>query len=331
MSHYAAGEKINKKFDILKFARMISVNSDVNVIVIKDEENLKNFFKEFNEKRDYYWYGGRVNITLDEKFKTIFMNFKKSELIKKFGKNIFFQEDLSKYSWFNLGGPANILFKPESIEQLKNFLNYINNSLEITCLGAGSNTLIRDGGFNGVVIKLSPKFSYIKQIEKNILEVGAATLDKNLSRYAAENSIVNFEFLSCIPGSVGGTIKMNSGCYGNEISDILISVQAIDLKGNLIEMKRDKIKFIYRGNNLPDDLIFLSARFHAKNGDGNLINEKIKKYSKEKKDSQPSQIKTCGSTFKNTKIKSMGIDKILIATFYHSVKLKYLKNIVTFC
>ena len=156
------------------------------------------------------------------------MNLKKFELIKKFGKNIFFQEDLSKYSWFNLGGPANILFKPESIEQLRNFLNYINNSLEITCLGAGSNTLIRDGGFSGVVIKLSPKFSYIKQIEKNVLEVGAATLDKNLSRYAAENSIINFEFLSCIPGSVGGTIRMNSGCYGNEISDILISVQAID-------------------------------------------------------------------------------------------------------
>ena len=231
------------------------------------------------------------------------MNLKKDELIKKFGKNIFFQEDLSKYSWFNLGGPANILFKPKSIEQLKNFLNYINNSLEITFLGAGSNTLIRDGGFGGVVIKLSPKFSYIKQIEENVLEVGAATLDKNLSRYAAENSIINFEFLSCIPGSVGGTIRMNSGCYGNEISDILISVQAMDLKGNLTELKRDKIKFVYRGNDLPEDLIFLSARFHAKKGDVNLINEKIKKYSKEKKNSQPSQIKTCGSTFKNTKDK----------------------------
>ena len=231
------------------------------------------------------------------------MNLKKDELIKKFGKNIFFQEDLSKYSWFNLGGPANILFKPKSIEQLKNFLSYINNSLEITCLGAGSNTLIRDGGFGGVVIKLSPKFSYIKKIEENVLEVGAATLDKNLSRYAAENSIINFEFLSCIPGSVGGTIRMNSGCYGNEISDILISVLAMDLKGNLTELKRDKIKFVYRGNDLPEDLIFLSARFHAKNGDVNLINEKIKRYSEEKKDSQPSQIKTCGSTFKNTKDK----------------------------
>ena len=231
------------------------------------------------------------------------MNLNKDELIKQFGKNIFFQKNLSKYSWFNLGGPAMILFKPESIEQLKNFLNYINNSLKIICLGAGSNTLIRDGGYSGVVIKLSPKFSYIKQIKKNVLEVGAATLDKNLSRYAAENSIVNFEFLSCIPGSVGGTIRMNSGCYGNEISDILISVQALDFKGNLIEIKRDKIKFVYRGTNLPEDLIFLSARFHAKKGDRKFINEKIKKYFKNKKDTQPSQIKTCGSTFKNTKDK----------------------------
>jgi len=231
------------------------------------------------------------------------MNFKKDELIKKFGKNVFFQENLSKYSWFNLGGPATILFKPESIEQLKSFLKYINNSLEIICLGAGSNTLIRDRGFGGVVIKLSPKFSYIKRLEKNTLEVGAATLDKNLSRYTAENSIVNFEFLSCIPGSVGGTIKMNSGCYGNEISDILISVKALDFKGNLIEIKRDEIKFVYRGSNLPEDLVFLSARFHAKTGNQKLINEKIKKYSKAKKDSQPSQIKTCGSTFKNPRDK----------------------------
>ena len=231
------------------------------------------------------------------------MNFKKDQLIKKFGKNVFFQENLSKYSWFNLGGPATILFKPESIEQLKSFLKYINNSLEIICLGAGSNTLIRDRGFSGVVIKLSPKFSYIKQLEKNILEVGAATLDKNLSRYTAENSIVNFEFLSCIPGSVGGTIKMNSGCYGNEISDILISVQALDFKGNLIEIKRDEINFVYRGSNLPEDLVFLSARFHSQTGNQKLINEKIKKYSKAKKDSQPSQIKTCGSTFKNPKDK----------------------------
>ncbi len=231
------------------------------------------------------------------------MNLDKDKLKNKFGKNIIFEENLSKYSWFNLGGPANILFKPDSIKQLVDFLKHIDNSYKIICLGAGSNTLIRDGGFKGVVIKLSPKFSYIKKLENNILEVGAGTLDKYLSRYAAENSIENFEFLSCIPGSIGGAIRMNSGCYGNEISNILISIKAVDFKGNLIEIKREKIDFFYRGTNLPDNLIIISASFAVKTGDKNLITKKIDEYSKVKKETQPNQIKTCGSTFKNPKNK----------------------------
>ncbi len=231
------------------------------------------------------------------------MNLEQKELKNKFGKNIIFQENLSKYSWFNLGGPAEILFKPESEEQLVDFLKLINNSHKIICLGAGSNTLIRDGGFNGIVIKLSSKFSYIEKIEESVLEVGAGTFDKTLSRYAAENSIINFEFLSCIPGSIGGAITMNSGCYGDEISNVLISIRALDHKGNTIEIRKDDIKFFYRGTNIPEDLIILSAKFTANLGDKKLIDEKIKKYSKEKKDSQPSQIKTCGSTFKNPKNK----------------------------
>ena len=234
------------------------------------------------------------------------MNLNQNELKKKFGKNIIFQERLSKYSWFNLGGPAKIMFKPESVEQLTNFLKYVNKSndpMKITCLGAGSNTLIRDGGFNGVIVKLSSKFSYINILEENVLEVGAGTLDKTLSRYAAENSIVNFEFLSCIPGSVGGAIIMNSGCYGDEISNIFISLKAIDYNGNIREIKNDEIKFVYRGTNLPEDLIILSVKLHAIKGDKNLINEKISNYSQKKKESQPSQIKTCGSTFKNPKDK----------------------------
>ncbi len=231
------------------------------------------------------------------------MSLNQKELKDKFGKNIIFQENLSKYSWFNLGGPAKILFKPENTEQLKSFLKIINNTQKIICLGAGSNTLIRDGGYSGVVIKLSPKFSFIKQVEKNILEVGAGTLDKTLSRFAEENSIINYEFLSCIPGSIGGAIRMNSGCYGDEISNILISIKAIDHKGNLVEIKKDEIEFFYRGTNLPEDLIILSAKLQSKIGDKNIITEKIKKFSKEKKDTQPSQIKTCGSTFKNTQSK----------------------------
>ena len=231
------------------------------------------------------------------------MNLDQKEIKNKFGKNVIFDENLSKYSWFNLGGPTKILFKPESTDQLVDFLKHTNKSHKIICLGAGSNTLIRDGGFSGIVIKLSSKFSYIKRIEKNILEVGAATLDKTLSRFAEENSIMNFEFLSCIPGSVGGAIRMNSGCYGDEISDILISIKVLDFKGNLTEIKKDDIKFVYRGTDLPEDLIILSTKLQANMGDKNLISEKIKKYHKKKKDSQPSQIKTCGSTFKNPKDK----------------------------
>ena len=231
------------------------------------------------------------------------MTLEKNKLLDKFEKNIIFKENLSKYSWFNLGGPADILFKPDSIGQLTDFLKSIKNFYKIVCLGAGSNTLIRDGGFKGVVIKLSPKFSYIKRIENNILEVGAGTLDKTLSRYAADNSIANFEFLSCIPGSIGGAIIMNSGCYGDEISNVLISIKTIDFNCKLKEFKRDQIKFDYRGTNLPKDLIILSAKLRAKTGDKKLIIEKIKDYTENKKNSQPSQIKTCGSTFKNPKNK----------------------------
>ena len=231
------------------------------------------------------------------------MNILFKDLKKIFGKNIYFDETLAKYSWFNLGGPAKILFKPDNTDQLIKFLKLTKDTLKINCLGAGSNTLIRDAGFNGAIIKLSPKFSYIKEVDENLLEVGAATLDKTLSRFAADNSIAGFEFLSCIPGSVGGAIKMNSGCYGDEISKILISIKAVDFRGNVIEINKDDINFFYRGTNLSEDLIYLSAKFKKIMSDKKLINEKINKFSKQKKLSQPSQIKTCGSTFKNPKDK----------------------------
>ncbi len=224
---------------------------------------------------------------------------KKEELQKKFGKTIILGEKLYKYSWFNLGGPADIFFKPNNKEDLIEFLKNFQDKKKIFCLGAGSNTLIRDGGFSGVVIKLSSKFSFINLLNNNILEVGAATLDKKLSSYAEENSLTGLEFLSCIPGSVGGAIIMNSGCYGNEISKKLISLKAVDFNGKEIEIDKNDIKFIYRGTNLPKDLIILSAKFQCSNEKREKISNKIKEYILKKKASQPSQIKTCGSTFKN--------------------------------
>ena len=151
------------------------------------------------------------------------MNLDISILKKKFGKNLIIKENLSKYSWFNLGGPAEIFFRPESKNQLVNFLREIKDKdYKIYILGAGSNTLIRDAGIKGIVIKLSSKFSNIKLLEKDTFEVGASTLDRKVSDFAKDNNISGMEFLSCIPGSIGGAVKMNSGCYGSEISKVLV-------------------------------------------------------------------------------------------------------------
>ena len=172
--------------------------------------------------------------------------------------------------------------------------------MKTTILGAGSNTLFRDNGVKGAVIKLGNEFSFIKLEDKNILNVGAATLDRKVADFAKENNVKNLEFLSCIPGSVGGAIIMNSGCYENDISKILLSVQAIDKNRlSVIEIKNKDIKFSYRGTNLPDDLIIISAKFKGSIGIKEKIEKKQSYLIEKKKSSQPSQIKTCGSTFKN--------------------------------
>ena len=163
-------------------------------------------------------------------------------------KLIYENEKLSKYNWFNLGGPAKILFKPQTFEELKSFLQdrkNIRNKIHV--LGAGSNTLFRDGGFDGVVIKLGNNFSYTKLLKRDEIEVGAATTDKKLSDFATENSLSGFEFLSCIPGSIGGSIVMNSGCYGEEISKIFLSLKAINLDGEVEFFNKDQIDFFIGG------------------------------------------------------------------------------------
>ncbi len=223
------------------------------------------------------------------------------ELIKKFSKNISNNTKLSNYSWFNLGGPAEYLFKPENKLQLIEFLKENKkNKLKITILGAGSNTLIRDNGIKGAVIKLGSNFSYINLLDKETIEVGAATLDRKVSNFSRDNGIGNLEFLSCIPGSIGGAIIMNSGCYGYEISKFLVSIKVIDIKDcKEKEIKREQIKFFYRGTNLPSEFIIVSAKLKGIKISKEDIQKKQNEFIERKKISQPSQIKTCGSTFKN--------------------------------
>jgi len=221
--------------------------------------------------------------------------------IKKFKDNFSQNVNLSNYSWFNLGGNAEYFYKAKDKDQLIEFLREAKKqNLKTTILGAGSNTLFRDNGVKGAVIKLGNEFSFIKLEDKNILNVGAATLDRKVADFAKENNVKNLEFLSCIPGSVGGAIIMNSGCYENDISKILLSVQAIDKNRlSVIEIKNKDIKFSYRGTNLPDDLIIISAKFKGSIGIKEKIEKKQSYLIEKKKSSQPSQIKTCGSTFKN--------------------------------
>ena len=223
------------------------------------------------------------------------------KLIDKFNKNIFYNAELSNYSWFNLGGPAEILFKPENKKQLMDFFKENQkNKFKITILGAGSNTLIRDRGIKGVVIKLGSNFSYLKLIDENIIEVGAATLDRKVANFAKENGLSDLEFLSCIPGSIGGSVIMNSGCYDYDISKVLISVNVIDINKCIEkEIKVEDIDFFYRGTDLSNDLIITSVKLKGIPKKKDEIEKRQIQFLERKKLSQPSQVKTCGSTFKN--------------------------------
>ena len=212
------------------------------------------------------------------------MNFNQ-ELIKKFQKNISNNIKLSNYSWFNLGGPAEYFFKPENKNELIEFLNENKkNKLKITILGAGSNTLIRDNGVKGVVIKLGQGFSDINLInDKDTIEVGAGALDRKVSNFAKENKIGNLEFLSCIPGSIGGAVVMNSGCYDNDISKVLISLKVIDINScKEKEIKRDEIEFFYRGTNLPTNFIITSVKLKGKTDSREAIENKQKQLIKKR-------------------------------------------------
>ncbi len=224
-----------------------------------------------------------------------------NNFIKKFQNNLSENVKLSSYSWFNLGGNAEYFYKAKDLDELKEFLEEVKKKkMKITVLGAGSNTLFRDSGVKGVVLKLGRNFSYTKIIDNNIIDVGAATLDRKVASFAKDNNLGNLEFLSCIPGSIGGAIMMNSGCYDNDISKVLISIKAIN-KNSLseTEIKKDDIKFLYRGTNLSKDLIILSAKFKGEPGKKNEIEKRQFDLIERKKISQPSKIKTCGSTFKN--------------------------------
>ena len=223
----------------------------------------------------------------------------KELLHKKFEPHITYNADLRKKNWFNIGGKAKVFFKAEELKDLLDFLKILNNKEKIHIIGAGSNILITDEIYDGVIIKLGKNFNRLSILNSDIIISGTAVLDKKLADYAAQNDLSGFEFLSCIPGSVGGGLKMNAGCFGREFKDILISIQAVDKFGNVLTIPAKKVNFDYRNNNLSDDLIFLSASFKGKKQNSKKILETMSKLKNKKDINQPTKIKTGGSTFKN--------------------------------
>ena len=206
--------------------------------------------------------------------------------------------NLGKKARFGVGGIADILFVPEDMDDLILFLRNIPKKEKVTVLGAMSNVLIRDDGIRGVVVILGDWFGKVFE-EDNILEVGAAVHCSKLSTIAMDHELGGFEFMMGLPGTIGGAIKMNAGCFGSEIADVLFECEAVTSKGQIKWLKSKDIKFGYRTSGIPDDLIITRAWFKGVPNVPYSIPKKVKEIVEKRKESQPLEKKTCGSTFKN--------------------------------
>jgi len=200
--------------------------------------------------------------------------------------------------WFRAGGNAEILFRPADVDDLATFLAAKSADTRVSVIGVGSNLLVRDGGIPGVVIRLPGAFGKIA-IEGLRVRVGAAALDAAVARASADAGIGGLEFLRGIPGTVGGALRMNAGCYGHEIKDIFVEATAIDGKGNKHTLKAADMGFVYRKSSVPDDFIFVEAVFDGMKDDPAAVKARINALVEQRESTQPVKSKTGGSTFKN--------------------------------
>jgi len=201
--------------------------------------------------------------------------------------------------WFRAGGPAEVLFRPADADDLADFLAARPADLRVSVIGVGSNLLVRDGGIPGVVVRLSSAFGKI-EIDGLRVRAGAAALDGAVARAAVDAGIAGLEFLRGVPGTIGGALKMNAGCYGREVKDIFVEAIAIDEKGNKIRLSGADMAFEYRkAKGAGDGLIFVEAVFEGTKDDPAAIRARMEELSANREASQPIKSKTGGSTFKN--------------------------------
>ncbi len=209
-------------------------------------------------------------------------------------------ERLAPYTWFRVGGPAHTLFLPADEADLADFLAALPPGFPMSVLGVGSNTIVRDGGVDGVVVRLAGRaFSAIEALPGGRLRVGAGALDGAVARAAAAAGIGGLEFYAGVPGSIGGALAMNAGCYGRETRDVLVEARALDRAGVVHPLKAADFGFRYRGNALPDGLLFLDAIFQGEPAPRDAIEARMAAITAQREAAQPIREKTGGSTFRN--------------------------------
>ena len=205
---------------------------------------------------------------------------------------------LANVTWFRVGGPAEVMFRPADAEDLAGFLAALPAEIPVTVIGVASNLLVRDGGIPGVVIRLGRGFTDIA-VDGASLTVGAAALDLNVANVARDNGVAGLEFLSGIPGTVGGALRMNGGAYGREIKDVLVTAYAVNRGGELLTFSNEQMGFTYRHAAVPADCIFTGAVLAGEPGDTLEIARRMAEISDKRADTQPVRSRTGGSTFKN--------------------------------
>lgn len=206
---------------------------------------------------------------------------------------------LGAMTWFGVGGAAEVLFRPADRDDLVDFIKNLPADIPFTTLGVASNLIIRDGGIPGVVIKLGGEFAKIESMDDTTIKAGATALDLNVALTAAKHGLTGLEFLSGIPGTIGGALRMNAGAYGGETKDVLASAEVLFRDGTVKTMTAADMGLSYRYNALPKDVIFLSGTFTARPGDTAAINARMAEIKQKRSETQPVKAKTGGSTFAN--------------------------------
>jgi UDP-N-acetylmuramate dehydrogenase len=204
---------------------------------------------------------------------------------------------LGPQTWFRAGGAAEVLFRPADVEDLATFMAGLPSDVPVTVLGVGSNILVRDGGVKGVVIRLLRGFTGIS-VEGHEIVVGAGALDLNVALTARDHGLAGLEFLSGIPGTIGGALRMNAGAYEGDLAQVFVSAEAVDRAGKVHAVAADAMGFSYRHSDAPADWIFTAARLRATPGDQLAIARRIAEIDAARTDSQP-RSRTGGSTFVN--------------------------------